>query len=69
MVNLIIRMVSIETVQGPCGEGYFSWRFYGNIRLEIVWGFYGANIIWRQHNIPVKPVKQLKFAINDQLVT
>ena len=40
MTNLITRIVSMEIVRRKCGEGYFLWRFYGKISLEIVLGSY-----------------------------
>ena len=31
-------------VWGQCGKGYFLWRFYGKISLEIVFCFQGEKM-------------------------
>ena len=45
MVNLVTRMVSMETVWTQCGESYFQRRFYGKISLEIVYGFHAEDAV------------------------
>ena len=45
IVNLIIKMVSMEIVQKQCGKGYFLWRLHGKMSMEIVWSFDAENIV------------------------
>ena len=45
MVNLITRIVSVETVWRQSREWYFLWRFYGKFNVDIVWGFNGENVV------------------------
>ena len=44
VVNLITRVVSMEIVWRQCEE-ILLLKFYGKISQEIVWRFYGKNMV------------------------
>ena len=45
MLNLLTRIVTMETVWRQGGESYFLWGFYGKISPQIVCSFYGENMV------------------------